>query len=185
MAKVFYTVLGASFICSAAHDETDSSALIIAVRGAGNLALVGMLLEAAANAAATSRALDVGALSATTATGVQYINRPNVHGLTPLHGAAGVGSVEIVKALLKCNANPAAASKADGATPLHFAARNGNTEVVTLLLNAGGAGLTVLKATVDGGGARGIKVSATALDMAQSNGHTEVASVITRFYSKA
>ena len=290
VAKVFYSVLGAQFVCSAVHLDSGSTALVIAVgRGKGNLQLVDMLLDAAATAAAlpaappsasalavkgvpfstdqyadTPNALGLAPLHFAAAAGaapvvqallaananpavlkgktnatplhdasvnghatvvnlllraagnggndgsnggggesggraaaaavaaaaaaarmLNLINQRNVNGLTALHGAASVGAVDVVDALLVANADPNVCGKVGGITPLHVASRSGHVAVVKALLNAGGARQTVLKATTEGGGAKGITVSETALDMAEANGHVEVAAILKRFYFKA
>jgi cytohesin len=55
--------------------------------------------------------------------------------LVPLHLAAEIGNLDIVKALLKAGARPNLIS-ARGVTPLHLAAENGNLNIVKALLEA-------------------------------------------------
>ena len=57
-------------------------------------------------------------------------------GITPLHGAARTGTVEMVTALLEAGADPNARDGL-GITPLYMAAEAGSAEAVTALLQAG------------------------------------------------
>ncbi|KAI0197643.1 ankyrin repeat-containing domain protein [Astrocystis sublimbata] len=54
----------------------------------------------------------------------------------PLHWAATVGQIEIVRLLLGANAAVDSKTSSSGRTPLHLAAHNGHHEIVRLLLDA-------------------------------------------------
>ena len=76
---------------------------------------------------------------------------------TPLHWAAQGGNVDVIKTLIKADADLNAESW--GYTPLHFAASAGNTEVVDALIAAGADmmvvsddGETLLHSATRGGG---------------------------------
>lgn len=57
-------------------------------------------------------------------------------GTTPLHTAAAMGRIEVVKALIAGKADLNARDM-DGATPLHYAANKGTPEIYALLATAG------------------------------------------------
>mmetsp|Transcript_101305 Transcript_101305/g.174942 ORF Transcript_101305/g.174942 Transcript_101305/m.174942 type:complete len:155 (-) Transcript_101305:516-980(-) len=62
-------------------------------------------------------------------------------GYTPLHYAARAGHMEAIRLLLRCEADPNAATTLGRSTPLHRAAYCGHVEAVKLLLAArAGAG---------------------------------------------
>jgi len=84
-------------------------------------------------------------------------------GYTPLFGAAGNNSLEIVKALIESNAT-ADLSLDNGSTPLYLACEWGHLEVARWLVMGG-------KATVDMPNNNG----ATPLSHACQNGHLKMA----------
>jgi ankyrin repeat protein len=63
------------------------------------------------------------------------INVQDEDGCTPLHWAAGEGSVEIARILIDAGANVNVKDK-EGNTPLHIAANEGEPEIAILLINA-------------------------------------------------
>ena len=64
------------------------------------------------------------------------LNARDGFGITPLHGAARTGTVEMVTALLEAGADPNARDGL-GITPLYMVAEAGSAEAVTALLQAG------------------------------------------------
>ena len=56
---------------------------------------------------------------------------------TPLHGAAEIGSIELIELLLDQGAKVDAKNKLLGATPLYFACQFGNLEAVKILIEEG------------------------------------------------
>eukprot|EP00968_Pinguiococcus_pyrenoidosus_P016956 scaffold1651_cov317-Pinguiococcus_pyrenoidosus.AAC.21 len=116
-----------------AVDEDGNTPLHLAVTGRQR-AVVKMLLEAEAD-----------------------VNRTDKSGVTPLHHAAGLGSVKMVELLV---GNGADLSLQSGAgTPLHWAAGNGHFEAVDTLLGLGAAvdsaneqGITPVIMAAAGGG---------------------------------
>lgn len=60
----------------------------------------------------------------------------DVRGITPLHRAGAIGTVELVELLLKYKA-PVNATDAHGWTALHYAYSEGRTDAITILLAAG------------------------------------------------
>lgn len=64
------------------------------------------------------------------------INRPSADGTTPLHWAAYYGNVDLVRALLRAEADPAT-SNDYGSSPMGEAATAGNLDIIELLLDAG------------------------------------------------
>ena len=81
-----------------------------------------------------ARANDVERLEALVAR--RGVDPTDVYHATPLHVAAGAGSLEAVAVLLDLGADVSAVD-AEHRTPLHYAARGGHTEVVALLLERG------------------------------------------------
>lgn len=65
------------------------------------------------------------------------VNAKTPYGVTALLNAAGQGHVEVVKLLLKHNADPNAKDTFYGQSPLSAAVGKGNVEMVTALLEAG------------------------------------------------
>lgn len=60
------------------------------------------------------------------------MNARDVGGSTPLHKAAYLGHVEVVRALLRAGANPSLADD-DEKFPIHEAALGGHSDVIELL----------------------------------------------------
>lgn len=61
----------------------------------------------------------------------------DIRGQLPLHRAAAVGSVPIVKALLEEGKSPVNATDGDGLTALHHAVSEGHGDAAILLLKSG------------------------------------------------
>jgi ankyrin repeat protein len=63
----------------------------------------------------------------------RYCISPNKNGLTPLHDAAQIGHLEMVKIILEyaIDKNP---EDNDGVTPLHDAAQIGHLEIVKIIM---------------------------------------------------
>jgi len=64
------------------------------------------------------------------------VNMVNIHGRTPIHYAALNGDLEVVKLLLKYNANVNPDDNG-GYSPLYYAATYGHLEVVKHIVNQG------------------------------------------------
>uniref|UniRef100_A0A3Q2FFX2 Uncharacterized protein n=1 Tax=Cyprinodon variegatus TaxID=28743 RepID=A0A3Q2FFX2_CYPVA len=67
------------------------------------------------------------------------VHQAGCHGRRPLHEAARVGNVELVKLLLEAGARPDPRSNY-GFTPLALAAQGGHLEVAEILLRKAAAG---------------------------------------------
>lgn len=65
-----------------------------------------------------------------------YANASPLHGWTPLHHAAGDGSVKLIQLLVEHGANPHAKTPS-GQTALHIACQSANAPVAEYLLNQG------------------------------------------------
>lgn len=64
------------------------------------------------------------------------VNVRNSRGMTPLHLAVHLESIEIIKYLVSVGADVNAKND-EGVTPLHLAVRTGNIEILTFLLSNG------------------------------------------------
>lgn len=87
---------------------------------------------------AAVRAGDVAAVKAEIAHDPDSLNRPDDHGLTPLHLAASQCQTKVLVLLLKRNAAIEARGP-QGARPLHLGAQEGCTNAVAVLLKRGAA----------------------------------------------
>ncbi|KAG8804699.1 hypothetical protein FRC16_003589 [Serendipita sp. 398] len=110
-------------------EERDPAVLeeIYAAASAGNLHLLQTLFQAAVSSESGSTEAFVLANDATARTG-----------LTPLHGAASRGHVEIVQWLVECTGAMASIEDKEGETSLHKAALNGHLAVIQYLLSSAG-----------------------------------------------
>lgn len=97
-----------------------------------------------------------------------YVNIHNAAGWTPLIFATAMGDLEAVQTLLRKGAEPDRQEN-DGWTALMFAASSGNSQLVTTLLQAGAS--PGVRSGVAGDGP-------TAREIAQQEGHAEVAELI-------
>ncbi|KAG8829514.1 hypothetical protein FRC17_006486, partial [Serendipita sp. 399] len=100
---------------------------IYAAATGGNLHLLQTLFQAAVSSESGSTEAFVLANDATSRTG-----------LTPLHGAASRGHVEVVQWLIECTGAMASIEDKEGETSLHKAALNGHLGVIQYLLSSAG-----------------------------------------------
>jgi len=94
----------------------------------------------------------------------------NTSGYTPLHYACREGHIDVVRLLLRYEANINSKTRSGGATPLHRAAFTGQTAVIRLLLSNGAEA-----GTQDGDGE-------TALHKAVAQGHVESARLLVKAF---
>lgn len=95
----------------------------------------------------------------------------NVHGQSPLHFAAIIDNVKVVRMLIDSGADIDAAEPVNRIRPLHNAAKNGCLNVCEFLLKHG--------ADMDAQTARGD----TALHLAAANGHADIVSLLLNYHA--
>jgi ankyrin repeat protein len=105
-------------------------------------------------------------------------------GTTPVYMAAWKGHADVLALLLEANANPSAAeTNSFGYTPLIVAAQQGKSlEVVRALLDAGA---DPRQASRDGHWTSWLVPGWTPLTMAETNGHTAIATLLTQYLKAA
>lgn len=158
----------------------------------GDAKLIDLLVQAGANpntatpegetvlmTAAKTGKLD--AVRILLARGAEVNRKENWHGQTALMWAAGEGHVDVVDRLLEQGADKNARS-ATGFTPFLFAVREGKIDVASRLLKAGVDVNEILPPRVrrktGAGEISGPEGNYSALDLAISNGHFELASML-------
>jgi len=95
----------------------------------------------------------------------------NLHGQSPLHLAAIIDNVKVVRILINSGADIDAADPVNRIRPLHNAAKNGCPNVSEFLLKHG--------ADMDAQTARGD----TALHLAAANGHADIVSLLLNYHA--
>jgi len=125
----------------------------------------------------------VEAVKALLSRGADLKAKESKKGQTALMWAAAEGNVEVVEALIQAGAD-FRDRLASGFTPLLFAVREGRIGVVRALLKAGAnvnetiQGAQVFGKGAAGGSARTARTGTSALVLAVSNGHFELASIL-------